>query len=235
MEASIAGQQAAGDGGGEGTEAAQAALSPDQLAEQFSRLEGGQEELRQLLQSQIQAPAEPAAQEAQEPVDPFGDIDLSFLDPSEPGYNPEQIADKLGGLIDQVAEARAQQITQPIVQRLDSIESKTAEDRIKAESRDLVAEFPELGDEKVANEVVGAAQQIAEAYGQPELANEPWFWRMTYMAGQAAELANQEGREGPAAAHLEGGGGAMPAGSQQVDLGEQIVSAQRGGRGVLPF
>jgi hypothetical protein len=67
-------------------------------------------------------------------------------------------------------------------------------------------------------------QTITEAtdqrlQSQPELANKPWFWRLTYMAGRAAEAANEEGGETPQAAHLEGGGGARP-GGQQVDLGD---------------
>jgi hypothetical protein len=90
-----------------------------------------------------------------------------------------------------------------------------------------VQEFPDFADPQIAEQVVGTARQIAEAYGQTELANEPWFWRMTYMAGRAAESAAEEGDDASDAAHLEGGGGARP-GGQQVDLGDQIVNARRG-------
>ena len=77
------------------------------------------------------------------------------------------------------------------------------------------------------------AGQLAEAHGQPELANEPWFWRLTYMAGRAADAAQEESGDVPAPAHLEGGTGAVP-GAGGADLGDAIVGARRGAS-VLPF
>lgn len=232
MEASVAanGQaaQAAQGDGGQAADGQQQGPDIGALAGQLEQLQGGQEELRQFLLSnpwQQQEAAEPET-----PSEPEA-LDLSFLDPDDPGWDPQQVAQRLSGLIDQAAEQKMQ----PLQERLNSIESTNAEARREAEAERLANEFPELQQRDVAEQVVGAAQQIAEAYGQPELANEPWFWRMTYMAGRAAESAQQEGTEDPQAAHLEGGAGARPGGSQQVDGAEQILSPGRRGRGALPF
>jgi hypothetical protein len=84
-----------------------------------------------------------------------------------------------------------------------------------------------MAQEEVANAVIKTAGELAQQLGKPELANEPKFWRVAYMMGKAAEAANSEGRDAPNAAHLEGGGGATPAGSQ-VNWADMIVNA--GGR-----
>jgi hypothetical protein len=58
---------------------------------------------------------------------------------------------------------------------------------------------------------------------------------LVYMAGRAADSANQEGSQESNAATLEGGGGAVPGGGGQVDLGDLIVNGGPRGRSVLPF
>lgn len=217
-QAGLAGGQSAAQGQGEG-EGVQQQQGPDTaaLAEQLGQLSSGQEELRQFLMS---APWQ--AQEAEGEQD-GQDLDLSFLDAEDPGFDPNTIADRLGGLIEQAVEQRVA----PQTERLAQLERAAEADR-------LVAEFPEMGSPETANEVVKTAGDLAQAVGRPEIANEPWFWRLTYMAGRAADHANEEGAGAPDAAHLEGAGGAGPGGGQQVDLGQQIVDAKRG-RGVLPF
>lgn len=240
MEAS--GQGAAGaapaDAGtqeGQGNEAAQSAGMPEGLVETLQTLQTGQEELRQYLtsqQQQAQQTEEPAAEEPDE-------LDLSFLDPENPTFDPATVATRLGDLIEQTAEKRAQAL---VDQRVGPLETRFNDSVRTAEAERLVSEFPEFGDEEVANEVVKVSRQIAEHHmpGDPkaaaELADQPWFWRLTYMAARAAESANEEGNGVPNPAHLEGGGGgAGRGGGQQVDLGEQIVAPSRGGRSVLPF
>jgi hypothetical protein len=92
-------------------------------------------------------------------------------------------------------------------------------------------------EEQVARPVFALAKEMAEHNGHPELSQEPWFVRMVYTAGKALEAAQEEGAESPSAAHLEGGGGAAPAGSQ-VDAMTQVFGAgedQPLGRRALPF
>lgn len=206
-----------------GAEAAQqAGVDVGQLADQFGQMQTSQQELGEWLRSEPWKPQEAEPEQQQE------DLDFSFLDPSDPDWNPEQIAERLGGLIESAAEKRSQQDIEPV-------KSELADMRREREAERLVSEFPALGEPEVAQEVVNVAKQLAEANNRPDLANEPWFWRLTYMAGTAAENANEEGSESPRAAHLEGGGGGVPAGGQ-VDLAQQIVNAGGGGgRNVLPF
>lgn len=220
--------EASAQGHGESGQPAESGPDVSQLAEQLGQLSAGQEELRNFLQSQPWQ-----QQEAPDPEPESDPMDLSFLDPADPSFDPEALAERLGGLVEQTAERRAQALLQ---QHVDPLRNDVAEMRRQAESDRLVAEFPELAEEGTAEQVVSLSRQIAEAQGRPELADEPWFWRMTYMAGRAAEAANGEGAE-PPAAHLEGGGGAVPA-SSGADLGDLIVSGGEGaprGRRALPF
>lgn len=237
MSTGDAGGQAAaqqGDGGQQGAEGQAAQGGPDlaQLAETLQSLQGGQEELRQFLagqpwQQQEAGTPGPEAQPQQE------QIDWSFLDPEDPGFDPQAMAHRLAGVIDQTMASREQAFMQ---QHVAPLNERLETERINREAQNLVDDFPELADQKVAGEVVSTARQIAESYGQPALANEPWFWRMTYQAGRAAQQAQDEGAETPEAAHLEGGAGARPGAHQQGDMGEQLFqSPERLGRRALPF
>lgn len=220
-----------GAGGNEAAEAQQNGL-PENLVETLDGLKTGQEELRQFLQnSQAQTADDDPEEESDE-------LDLSFLDPAAPEFDPAEVATRLGGLIEQTAEKRAQALVDKAVGPL----QKTVSDFTRtAEAERLVAEFPEFGDEEVATEVVKVARQIAEHHlpNDPdkaaELADAPWFWRLTYMAARAAETANAEGTGVQDPAHLEGGGGGGAGSGSQEDPGDAIVSARRGGRSVLPF
>lgn len=218
------GQQDAGQGG------EQQGGGPDigSLSEQLATLSGGMEDMRSFLQSQPWQ--QEAADDGTPPTGaPEADaFDFSFLDPEAPGFDPEQIASSLQQVVDRAVEQRVQTAIQ---QQVQPVADKTAEMQREREAEALVHEFPALGDQETAQQLVHVAGQVAEAYNHPELANEPWFWRTIYMAGQAADMASQEGTA-PGPAVLEGGGGAMPSGSQE-DLASAIVGAK--GRGVLPF
>lgn len=230
MEASQA--AVGGDAGqqGQAQQGEQAQASPDlsTLAEQFGRMEAGQEEMRQFLMSQPWQQPQEQAEPEQEQAD---EIDLSFLDPDVPGYDPQHVEQRFGDLIGQVAERRAQQLLQ---QQVEPLRQDVQNMRREQELAQLVDEFPEIGEEQTARQVMDRVRALAEANGHPELAHEPWLIRMTYLAGRAIDVANQEGASEPSAAHLEGGGGAGPA-APQVDPGDLIVQAARGGSSVLPF
>lgn len=230
MEGSAAAAAQGGDA--QQGEQGQAEGAPDvaQLAQGLESMQAGQEELRQFLMTQPWQQQEQAQEEDQQQEQ--DDLDLSFLDPGDPQFDPEQLAQRLGGLISQTAEQRAQALIAPIQQQQEEF-------RRQNEARDLVGEFPELAQEETATQVTSLARQLAEANGHPELSNEPWLWRLTYMAGRAVDSANGEGSEEPGAAHLEGGGGARPTGGQQADPAEAfrqgLIDSSRKGRGALPF
>lgn len=218
-----------GQGADQGGEAQNQGPDIGSLAEQLATLNGGMEDMRNFLQTapwQQQADDGQQQQDEGDGQDPF---DLSFLDPQDPGYDPEQIASSLQQVVDRAVEQR---VNTAIQQHVAPVADRTAELQREREAEALVTEFPALGDQETAQQLVHVAGQVAETYGHPELASEPWFWRTIYMAGQAADMASQEG-DAPRAATLEGGGGAAPAGSES-DMGDAIVNAKRG-RGVLPF
>lgn len=220
MEASGAGPAAAnGDGGGE---AADNGLG--QVSETLAALQSGQEELRSFLQSEPwQAPQQPPAAAEPTPEEPVA-LDLSFLD--DPDLPPDDLADRLTEAFDQRSQTQLQQALAPLQEQL-------SEQQRSREAEALVSEFPDLNDAEIAETVVHASRQWAEMVGQPELAHSPTLWRLMYMAGRAAEIANSESSEG-SAAHLEGSGGAGPAGGQQVDMADRIINAG-GPQRVLPF
>lgn len=229
--AAAAAGQVAGQADGQAAE--QQAQTPDlaQIAQQMQAMQSGQEDLRQFLSSQPWQQQAVAA-EPQTPAEPEP-LDLSFLDIADPNFDPQLSAERLHGLIEQTIAQRADAL---VSQHVQPLQEQVQQERIAREANQLVDEFPEMGDPDIGPQVVAAARQTAEAYGQPELGEQPWFWRMTYMAGRAAQTAHEEGAETPPAAHLEGGAGARP-GAQQVDPVDQIFAAgsEQLGRRALPF
>lgn len=213
MEASQAGLAASGEGeaqqGQEGQaqngEAPQGDQAISQMMEQLQQLSAGQEETRQFLQSNPWAPQEEAQPEETAP-------DLSFLDETSPQYDPEQAAARLQEVMKEQASTEA---TRLMEEKLAPMEQQVQEMRSQQGADSLAAEFPEMKDPKVAAEVVETAEKYADILGEPKLLQNFDFIRMTYMAGRAAQLANEEGAASPQAATLEGANGASPGGTAQ--------------------
>lgn len=216
--------QGTGASGGDGQAQGEGQGSGD-----FSQIQGlletqGQslQEMQQLLQSQ---PWQQQQQQGREGEQETGNepIDLSFLD--DPTIDQSTASERLNQVLNGVVDARVQALQAPVVEQQTQMRRDLA-------ARDLAGEFPELADEKMANLVAGQgglAERAAAMLGQPQLAAEPSFWRLAYMAHKAAEAANQEGSGDPGAASLESGGGAGPAPMSQEDRVKQIMGA--GGRG----
>jgi hypothetical protein len=224
-----AAQQTQGQNGGTGEgggEAQQAAPDFGALSEQLQQLAGGQEELRQFLATNPWQAQETQQQQEQTPASP--EVDLSWLDPADPGYDPEQMSQRLTETFGQYVQQATEQATAPVMEQMQDMQREQAAER-------LVNEFPDLQDADTANEVVRAAHEYASAMGVPQLGNDPKLWRLMYLSGRAIDAAQQEGSGDPGAAHLEGGGGANP-GSAQVDPADVIMNAGgKRGASVLPF
>jgi hypothetical protein len=228
VEASVAGQ-GQGDAG-QGEAAQQQGPDLSALADQLGTLSAGQDEMREFLQSQPWQTTD-GQQEQQDPGQQEPELDLSqYIDPADPQYDPAQLAQHLSDVVEKVVSQRVEQGLAPLQEQVRDV-------RQEREWQAIADEFPELADEEVARPVFGLAKTLAEHNGHPELSQEPWFVRMAYITGTAMEKANQEGAESPSAAHLEGGGGAAPAGSQ-VDALTQVFGAGEDmplGRRALPF
>lgn len=219
-----AAQQAQGNGNGDtGGEAAQSGPDLSALAQQLEAVAGGQEELRTFLS---QHPALQTQQETEAaPAAP--DIDLSWLD-QDTEADPAQMQERIQQSFAQYVSHAVEQANAPVMERMQAMQQETA-------IRDLVEEFPEIADPEVHTEVIRASQEYAQLLGQPQLGSDPRLWRLVFAAGRAFDAARQEGAEAPGAAHLEGGGGANPGGSQ-VDPADAIMNAGgKRGASVLPF
>jgi len=226
-------------GGGEAAAAAEGQGEGPDIGSLVAQLQEGtqsQEQLRQqmatmqeLLTSRLPEP------QAEAEPDAMADIDLSWLDSGDPQLD-QQMAQNFTTMVDAAVDQRVQQALQQHVAPL----QQTQEDMRRAmEADQLSTEFPELQHPETARQVISNAAEWAEMVGKPELAASPQVWRMVYLAGRALEQAqDEEGAEPPNAAHLEGAGGAIPGGGQQVDLLSLIAGdpgeGGRLGRKVLP-
>lgn len=198
-----------------------AGLDP-QLLEQIQGIPGELEQMRVWMEQQ-------AAQQ-QQPQDPMlQEPDLSFIDPADPRYDPQQAASQL---LQQMTETQQRALTeamQPLQQEIQDM-------RFQRDADALAADFPELQDEATANAVLQRTAEWVRNAGLPEEhAANPQIIRNVYLAGRALELQRQEGEEqAPPVATLEGAGGASPGGASSGGLtAESIVGA--GGRNPLPF
>lgn len=222
MSTGDAGQAGAAQGGENGSAEAQQGPDIGQLASALADMQGGQEELRASMQQLLQAG------QPQEEHDPGPQMpDLSFLDPESVDFDPTSLSERINEVISQTAEQHARALVDPIAKQVQ-------DERVHRETQALFTEFPDMVE--VYPQVRDAARQVADQRGWGELGNDPAFHRIIFMAGRAAQEAQAEGGESPAAAHLEGGG-ARPA-AQQVDVAQQIVgggSSGELGRRALPF
>lgn len=190
----------------------QAQQGPDigALSQQMEQYGSTLEDMRNFLQTQ---PWTQQAEGTGEPEPAQENLDLSFLD--EAGYD-QQAANQLAQIFENQMQQRESVLRQEFQKELSGVKETLTERQQMEHMRDLVDEFPDMAQPDVAQQIVQQAHQLAEANGWPqEMAADPRFWRVTYMAQQAAKAAQEEGRGDPGAAHLEGGAGAASAGGQR--------------------
>lgn len=233
MEASAAGLasgdaasgDADGQGQGQGEGQNDAQQTPDvttQLNSLGQLMEQQRQQLSQqdeFLRSQPWAPQDDQQDDQQDAPPDFG-----FLDDTQPGFTPEGAAKQLGELIDSLADKKASERVDPVMERVQAMEIERATDA-------LITEFPQLNDDAVAEKVIDTARRWAESRNQPELAKDPELWRLVYLAGRAVDQSGQEDQPDNAAT-LEGGGGASPAGARQGDspTTDSVTSSWRSSR-----
>lgn len=193
-----------------------------QLSSQLDSLGQMLEQQRPLLDHVASEPWNQTQEQQEEtPAAP----DFSFLDETQPGYTPEQAAGQLQQLIDTAAETKANALVSPVQQQVQEMQ-------VERQTDDLIARYPQLGDPKVAQEVVDTTHQWAQSIGHPELAGDPRVMEMVYSAALAKEQAGKEGADASGAATLEGAGGASPGGTQQGDslTTKSVTDSWRTGR-----
>jgi hypothetical protein len=230
MSAPGQGTGTAASGDGQGTQQAdggqQEGLDANALAAELAQSRATQQEMYQWMQDNLR-PGETQQQETPEATEPEP-LDLSWLDPESPSFDPNAMAQQLSGLVESAVEQRVQQATAPVQEQVQQM-------RREQEAAALIGEFPELADEDTTAKLLDTAKQYAQTVGHPELANEPWFWRTTYVMGRAMDQAQEEQADGPAPAHLESGSGAAPAGGGGQGMTAADIVGARRGASVLPF
>lgn len=213
----------------------QQAQAPDYAAMQAQLTELGPslDEIRSSLAALQPTPAAGAdGQQTAEQQAQAQQPDLSYLDPASPDYNPRQAGEKMLAIIAEQNKTAIQEAVAPL-------QSELSQTRQQLAAQDLVQEFPDLADEKIAQQVLTASRQWVAAAGLPEsAAQNPQVWRSVYLMSVAAELqAKEKDNPAAAAATLEGAGGASPAGASSAGAArtaDDILGSQRG-RSVLPF
>lgn len=187
---------------------------PDPFAAFSDRLDQMQQGWESALDQRF-SKIEQALQPPEEP-DPYGGIDPSFFE--EPGQGQQGGMDpqQLLSVVQELADKRAAEAVGPVQQQL-------AEMRRDSEARDLEGRYPALQDPKNAEAALNAAQQYAQAFGRPELALEPRFIEMAWLAQSGAQLAQSEvpagGQQG---SPLERGGGAGPMQQEEPSITDRL-------------
>lgn len=239
MEASVAAPAAGGEAEAaaaeEGAEAQAAALDPSEVMARFDAMQGSMEQMRSQLSAAQQAA--PAAEEAAPE-----EIDLSWLDPTTPEFDPEAFQQNIGQLIQQAG----QQAAMPVMQEVAEMKRAQA-------AAQLRTEFPEIGEPETAQNVLTGATEYAgavlndiapqlRAMGLPDqmiqaigqgIVSSAATWRAVYLGAKGLGAAKGETPIDEAAALLQGGSGPRPGSQEAPDPAQQIVAA-RGGS-VLPY
>lgn len=235
MEASAAGLAPAGlQGDGEGAGGDAAAPDFGALVTQMQTIGQSQEQLRSELQNLVQAePWKPTA-EAATPAEP--EIDLSFLDDERVASDPAELARRLQSTIADAVKSQAETLVE---QRMAPLSEQMKAQQFDRDAQALIQEFPEMEDPQIAEHVVGTTARYVDTHfghlppdAQAALKGSPHLYKVMFMAGRAAEAAQNEGGDSPSL-HMEGGGGAAPITGQQ-ELGDLMLGARRGAS-VLPF
>ena len=191
----------------EGGVAEGAGGAPDRLLEAFQSFQ--RETGEQIAGLAARIPEQPAQEP--EPEDPFAGF--------EPAFSPEDY-DVDGQLTEQAQRAALDQMVQHAAQEaVKPFLAQQAQERRDREADALEAKYPVFADEAKAAQYIGQAQQQAAALGKPELAIEPAFLEMVYLADEARKKASDEQSADGQGVTLERAGGAAPADGSQGDDG----------------
>jgi hypothetical protein len=194
MEASVStdGDTQAADAGTETQqEAPQAQVSPD-IVERLNELTGFREDLQPVLQFVEQQQHQGQPDEEQPGFDEHFDENGMVLD-------PDGLQSYIQQQIQQGVQSQMEQTTQGLQQVQQFLQDQ--------ELDGLADDYPELQQPEVATKLAQEANAWAQSRNMPQLATDPEFVEMVYLAGKAMEQAQQGVPAGDQGVHLEGGSG----------------------------
>lgn len=193
----------------EGTAEPTAPASPSidfgPIMDRFSQFESKLEALQ---------PAAPAPEPEQ---DPYAELDNHYKDPSQ--------AQEARRLLEQINEAASQKATQPLLEKIATLEQALNGLTTDLDFGDLEARYPRLAEDREYNQsLLTEAEQFAQKVGQPGLANNASVIETLHLARMGKERAAAETAAGGVPTGLESAGGASP-GAPAPNLAQSIVQA----------
>lgn len=193
----------------EGTEATEQQAGLD-LAPIMERMDGIGSTIEQLRASLT--PAEEA--EAEEEFD-YTSL-FEDADAESPQFDPQAVQQ----MIQQEAQRLIEAQMAPMTEQIRNIQ-------VGLDAEQLVAKYPDLNDDAVVGPVVQAAQALAEAVGDPSLAQNPQVVELIYKAQRADKQAAGERPVGAEQGFdLERAGGAGPA-AVEPNIAERVITAAK--------
>lgn len=163
---------------------------------------------------------DPYGQYGQQPFgqDPYGQQQPTDIYDPETGEPDPQAAQQF---LNQMVQAQMQ----PLMQQMQQQDQQMRALRNSLDARDLEEQYPELRDEGKAEATMQLAANEAQRIGRPDLATDPAFIELTFLAEKARNSAAQEQPAGTAPeVGLEGAGGGQPQ-QPEEDPGERIARA----------
>jgi hypothetical protein len=191
MEASVStdGDTQAADAGTEAQQEAPQAQVPSEVMERLDELNGRFGQLEPLLQGLGQ-------QEEPEQEQPGFD---EHFDENGMVLDPDGLQSYIQQQIQQGVQSQMEQTTQGLQQVQQFLQDQ--------ELDGLADDYPELQQPEVATKLAQEANAWAQSRNMPQLATDPEFVEMVYLAGKAMEQAQQGVPAGDQGVHLEGGSG----------------------------
>lgn len=199
------------------TQEAPQAQVPPEVMQRLDELNGRFGQLEPVLQqfAQQQQPQE----ETQETPgwDDYVDPDTGYV------IDPNGLEQSIQQRIQQGIE----QAQGPLAQQMQQMQQFLQDQELDG----LMEDYPELQDQGKAQALAQRANEYAASRGIPQLATDPEFVEMVYLAGKAMEQAQQGVPAGDQGVHLEGGSGNP--GEPQVNATQEAFGqlAQQGAGG----
>ena len=189
---------------------AEAPQEPQYLTEDAldTRMQELRSDIVPMLES-LRQPSEPEPEEADEFAELFAQDYGDQLGEQAQGLDPDQLRSAFQKVVQDTVGPQREELR---------------EWRLDREAAELEGRFPDLQKPEVAREIVGQAQAVAQAFGNPEMARQPKFIELIYKASMADQRAAQETPAGSQGGiELESAGGAAP--TSEEDAQNRILAA----------
>ncbi len=220
MEASVAANDGGAAEGAEGAQAPAGGFDLGPVMERFDALDTGLGGRIGAIEQMLTGGDEEQADEGD------GEFDLSQLfgagdeEDAPAGFDPAALQEAFGQY-DQRSQEQLQKAIAPLMEQVRNIQ-------VGLDAEALTARYPDLGKPEIAQPVVAAAKELAEALGNPDLAMNTKVLETIYKAQMADRYAaGEKPVGGEQQFELERAGGAGPAAADEPNIAQRIVASRR--------